>query len=295
MIGSRLQLNFANAAAGITGEINLFRALIASFNALGEDALAHEYHGNKHQVIFNAMRGAGRPIPRCELCDVMIIQYSAGNANTARVTFNQVKVTNNVLGCSRPNTAAAPESFSANLEQWDLLSNRPAIRAATTAYDPPSDLLSAALLPSVGTFGVFYPSGTGFDFAYYIASDLAPLTNNPGKSGTLQWQTSQQIITHPTGHDEITGTCCLWTFGEALDYGLIGTPIWPLLYNTNGDQRMRAWLKEVLSDLRIKNPESSLPDELLSGLELKNARDDREPFSPNTPPSMPRAVILLRT
>jgi len=295
MLGSILQSRFASGAVGKTTEIQLFRELINVFNSLGADSLAHEYHGNKHQVIFNAMRGAGRPTPRCELCDVMIIQYSADNASAARVTFNQAKVTKNALGCSSAAKAVGPDSFSANLEQWDLLANRPTIGTATASFDPPSDLLSAAILPSVGTFGVFYPSGSTFDFAYYIARDLVPLNNNPGRSGTLQWPSSSTIITHPMGYQEITGTCCLLTFGDALEDGLVGTPVWPLLYGAKGSRQMRSWLKEELLKLRRIYPESSLPDELISGLELEGLVDEADFMTRGAPPSSPRAVILVKT
>ncbi|MCH4900584.1 hypothetical protein [Pseudomonas sp. B707] len=295
MTGKALKNAFHKKSAGKKGEIQLFQAFIDAFNSLGANALAKEYHGNKYQVIFDEMRGAGRPTPRCELCDVMIIQYPNGHANAARVTFNQAKVTKNDLGCSPSKAAVVPDSFGANLEQWDLLSNRPTVRNATTTFYPPSNLLSDAILPSVGTFGVFYPLGSSFDFAYYVACGLRPLSNNPGRTGTLQWLAPMNFISRRAGYDEITGTCCLEAFGDALEHGLVGTPVWPLLYGPRGSRPMQQWLRDVLLSLAQENPDSSLPDELLNGLELISIEGERDHLLRDNAPSTPRAVILVKT
>ncbi|WP_205884493.1 hypothetical protein [Pseudomonas kribbensis] len=224
----------------------------------------------------------------------MIIQYPDGDANSARVTFNQAKVTKNDLGCGRAKTTVGFESFSANLEQWDLLANRPPIRNATTKFYPPINLLSDAILNSVGTFGVFYPSGSSFNFAYYVASGLQPLTNHYSRSGTLQWLAPSHWVIEKDGFEEITGTCCLETFGDALELGLVGTPVWPLLHGKNGLQ-MREWLREALLLLAEENPDSSLPEELLNGLELGTMERRLDPMFPDTAPALPRAVILVKT
>ncbi len=293
--GLKLKRAFFNESKGKIGEIALFQAFIRAFNVLGSDALAKEYHGSRYQVTFNAARGAGRPTPRCELCDVMIVHYPANNASAARITFNQAKVTTNALGCSRSSIAAGRESFRANLEQWDLLSNRPSINPATKTFNPPIDLLSGAILPSVGTFGVFYPSGASFDFAYFVASELTPLTNGYRRSGTLQWAAPLNVTRSIAGHEEVTGTCCLLTFGDALEQSQIGTPITPLLYGAAGSAQMRGWLTRVLLSLRREHPDSQLPDELLSGLELRSVAEARNPIIHAGEPSPPRAVILVRT
>jgi hypothetical protein len=93
MTGKELQRAFRRESLGAHGEIQLFRAFIRAFNAMGPDALAKEYHGSRYQVTFKEGRGVGRPTPRCELCDVMIIHYPADNPSAARITFNQAKVT----------------------------------------------------------------------------------------------------------------------------------------------------------------------------------------------------------
>lgn len=287
MIGLTLQNAFRIESLGARGEIALFRAFIRAFNSLGSNALAQEYHGNRYQVKFSANRGSGRPVPRCELCDVMIIHYPAGNPREARVTFNQAKVSSNPLQCAP--AVFAPYKFRANLEQWDLLSNRPSI-STTAKINLPADLLSSALLPSVGTFGVFYPKGKEFDFAYFVANELSPLKNNYKPSGTLQWKTQLGQVRKIGHYDEITATCCMYTFGQSLELGLIGTPLQQVLYHSTGSTEMRIWLGSILSSLQEMHPDSDLPNELVEGFELT-----REEPSRIVGPSTPRAVVLVRT
>lgn len=288
MIGLILQKVFHNESLNARGEIALFRAFIRTFNYLAPNALAHEYHGNRYQVTFTAMRGAGRKRPRCELCDVMIIHYPEGNPRAARVTFNQAKVSSNPLQCSK--AVFAPYKFHANLEQWDLLSNRPLIRATTAKINLPANLLSGALLPSVGSFGVFYPSGQGFDFAYFVANGLIPLNNNNSSSGTLQWKTQLGDVREINNYKEITATCCMNTFVESLESGLIGTPLQQVLNASTEAAEPRIWFRSMLFSLQEMYPDSTLPNELLEGFEL-----NLDEPSKNVELSTPRAVILVKT
>jgi hypothetical protein len=297
MIGIKLQKAFLKEAKGSKGEIKLFQAFIRAFNALGTDALAKEYHGNRYQVTFNASRRVGRLTPRCELCDVMIINYPAGYPSAARITFNQAKVTDNALACHKIFSAAAPYRFRANLEQWDLLANRPSISSASKYFYPPSTLLSHANLPSVGTFGVFYPVGTSFDFAYFVADGLTPLHNHASSAGTLQWKTPLQQVRIINKQTEMTGTGCLHQFGDALDHNLIGTPISTLMFGSSGNDtaQMRAWLAKVLMSLQREHPESSLPEELINAFDLRNEPERPENQRSKNTLSLPRAVILVRS
>ncbi|AZF16291.1 hypothetical protein [Pseudomonas sp. R3-18-08] len=297
MIGSKLQQAFLTTSLGLKKEVDLFRAFISAFNALGTDALAKEYHGNRYQVTFSNGRGAGRTFPRCELCDVMIINYPVGDPSAARITFNQAKVTDTALRCHQVFSKMAPYSFRANLEQWDLLSNRPYISSASRFFYPPSNLLSDALLPSVGTFGVFYPVGTSFDFAYLVADGLAARNNNASRSGTLLWETPLLQLRVVGTHGEITGACCLRQFGDALEQNLIGTPISTLISGSSGHgaAQMRAWLHEVLLSLQREHPDSTLPEELLNGLQL--GQDEGQDTTKKRPQSLslPRAIVLTRS
>ncbi len=295
MIGTKLQTAFRKNSKGARGEIALFRAFIRAFGALGGEALAKEYHGSRYQVTFDEGRGAGRAVPRCELCDVMIVSYPKGDPWAARVTFNQAKVASSAFDCSWSPSSHAPYRFRANLEQWDLLSNRPAISPATATFSPPSGLLKDALLPSVGSFGVFYPSAGGFEFAYFVANALTPLKNSHGRSGTLKWNSPISKIRKVGSHDEVLGTCCLKYFGKSIEKGYIGTPLTLLLNGTSGGEKNRAWVTQVLVSLRNEFPESTLPSELLEGLELLVRDGDEHGSLVSGGYSTPRAVVLIRT
>jgi hypothetical protein len=204
-LGSWLRSSFHAASNGKRGEIDLFRALLQTFR-IRKDALVEEFHGAKSHVIFDAKRGAGRPKPRCELADLLLIAYRASEPRSARLTWLQAKVTDSDLSCRR--SMSSPPSFTGNLEQWDLLANRPLVRGPNRTFQPPDNLLSAAALPSVGSFGVFYPVGAGFEMAYFVADCLRPRQNNPSSSGTLQFLGPGPIRTvGPLC--EVTSTCCL--------------------------------------------------------------------------------------
>lgn len=295
MIGTKLKTEFQKKSKGARGEVALFRAFISAFDSLGSEALAKEYHGNRYQVTFVEGRGAGRPVPRCELCDVMIVSYPKGKPWAARVTFNQAKVAMSAFACSWSLTSHGPYRFRANLEQWDLLSNRPSINPATATFSPPSGLLKDALLPSVGSFGVFYPLARGFEFAYFVADALTPLNNSHSRSGTLQWDTPIFTRRRVGSHDEVLGTCCLQYFGDAIQGGYIGTPLIQLVSGAPGNQQNRAWIKRILVSLGSEHPESSLPSELLEGLELRAELDDERRALVSGGYSSPRAVVLIRT
>jgi hypothetical protein len=303
--GPELYHHFLNFSNGQRREIGLFRALIDSFSAFNENALAREYHGAKYQVIFQENRGAGRSHPRCELCDFLLIYYPFGNPAAARLTWNQAKVTNKSFCRGTTRTRMAPRgffpvchfqsnsslSFKANLEQWDLLSNRPLIRGATANFNPPSNLLEAAVLPSAGSFGVFYPVNGHFDLFFFVAETLVPLNNNPGRSGTIHPSVPIHLIREIQNYDEITSTCCLKLFGEALDRNLIGTPLSELLVQQADREEIRNWLSNILITLRGEYPDSELPNELLRAFDLPLDTD----FDSSASTSPARATVLFRT
>ena len=294
MIGVSLQAAFRAESVGASGEVALFRAFIRAFDALNGEALAKEYHGTRYQVTFSEGRGAGRSVPRCELCDVMIISYPKGHPWAARVTFNQAKVAKSPFQCSWSPSTDGPYRFRANLEQWDLLSNRPPIKSATATFNPPPGLLQNALLSSVGSFGVFYPVSHGYECAYFVADVLVPLTNGVSRSGTLQWSTELLTPRTVAGHEEILGTCCLEYFGNAIQAGRVGTPLAQLMNSGTGSEKARTWITQILASLRHEYPESELPDELLEGLELR-VEDERASVAITAGNYSPRAVVLIRT
>ena len=285
-LGTDLQCKFQILSTGKKGEVSLFRALIEAFNSLGPNTLAREFHGQRHQVTFQQCRGAGRDRPRCEICDLLIIQYPDKKPENARLTFNQAKVTlNPILGGKNSG------KFSANLEQWDLLANRPIISPATTTFNPPDHLLSGALLPSVGSFGVFYPKNGSYDFAYFIAELLHPVKNNASRSGTLKWIHRINKCRNIKGYPEMVGASCLKTFGFALQQGVVGTPVKHYLNQSSGAKKFVGWLEKILIDLREISPNSNIPVELIEAFKLRNKYEEYR----GGDDSVIRAVVIFKT
>lgn len=82
----------------------------------------------------------------------------------------------------------------------------------------------------------------------------------------------------------------MYTFGQSLERGLIGTPLQQVLYGSTGATEMRIWLGNILSSLQEMHPESDLPNELVEGFELTLEEPSRK-----VELSAPRAVVLVRT
>jgi hypothetical protein len=116
-------------------------------------------------------------------------------------------------------------AFSANLEQWFLLSSRPTI-SGIGAFTPPFDLLSNALLPSVGSFAFFYKDGAGeFQTYYATANHLYPSTKTfPKRYGKLQ-AAGRCMVVCKSGYAECLAACGNKSFAESLYRLEIGTPM----------------------------------------------------------------------
>lgn len=241
-------MNFANAfdadfRATTTGysqnEIPLFRALRSSILGVGNNFHVEEYHGNSHQVRFSGNGSDARNAARCELSDLAILVYSQ-SARTVRLTFLQAKSErvrfSNVCG----------HQFYANLEQWFLLSQRPQI-SGVGKFSLPIDLLSGAILPSVGTFSFFYKDSHG-DFQIYFATAdyLVPTKKYPSQYGKVK-AIGPCHIRNISGHDECAAACGNIAFAQALYRMQIGTPIMPT--PTNNNLTTRNWLASNLVSL----------------------------------------------
>ena len=136
-------ISFQNLTAGFAHkEVPLFRAMHSALINLSSSFDVEEYHGSANQVKFTGNGSYSRIEARCELSDLMIISFSS-ITRSVRLTYLQAKSERAVLStvCGR--------EFSANLEQWFLLEQRPIITGVGNFY-PPDDLLSSDLLSSVG-------------------------------------------------------------------------------------------------------------------------------------------------
>jgi hypothetical protein len=252
--------------------VQQFRALMRSFRSLNQSFKLEEFHGMKHQVVFNGKGTWGRPSARCEISDLLIVSYKTKPRFEARATLLQAKKSNeNHSGiCSSWPSNVAQTSFKANLEQWDLLSRRPDV-LPYPPFECKPDILSGAILPSVGSIGVFHKvRGTQYDFFYMSADMTEPLSSPTRKHAKLKTKTGNLMRTI-NGYDECVFTCCLSTFAEALYNLKIGTPIQKYNPVDIKDERyrnsFRGWLKSVLySHLEMTNNDSELARELLEYL-----------------------------
>lgn len=234
-------------------EIPLFRACQKTFLSLSKQFAIEEYHGSKAQVLFSGQGSWGRQKARCELADLMIVSFCQKPNISIRLTFLQAKSERKKVDFSAP-------TFKANLEQWDLLSRRPIIRGHGK-FDPPPNLLSDALLPSVGTFGFFYQHNNSYQIYYSSANNLVPPKSPSQKHSKLsvQWVFPCQVpcmqrlcikkclMMHPKNNfAEIISAPCNIGFAYGLAANLIGTPI---EITSGASQDSRNWLKRVLNGL----------------------------------------------
>ena len=195
-----------------------------------------------------------RPRARCELCDVLLVVYSTNGGFGARVTFLQAKLSRETHATGLAASAGLIErqEFKANFEQWNLLCSRPPL-LATTVFDPPPDLLSGALLPSVGTFGIFHQLPHSPVDLFYVSADcLAPASTPPGPDTRLG-----RLITKHGGAarravgswDEVTYCPNVFQFAQALYDLSIGTPV---VFAASGGARTEFqphynWVRGVLA------------------------------------------------
>jgi hypothetical protein len=270
---SKLNLNFSNFTKGIaTKELPLFRALIKSFNCF-PGSFSKELHGRCSQVKFKRKRKVGRKKVQCELADLLLIVVPKIKPENARLTFIQAKVTKKSrFHCS------SPAKFKGNLEQWDLLGNRPLISGAYSNFNPPADLLSSAPVNSIGSFGVFYKTRRNglHDLAYYSADVLHPLNNNQSKNGTLISHSKYQKIRTVNKIKEVESVCCLDLLARKLDMGIVGCPIKQLIMSGNPkpNPKKKEWLGGIFSTIEKKIPEASkVLKSVTEKLELSSGSD----------------------
>lgn len=254
-------------------EVQQFRALMKSFASLGGPFKVEEFHGMKHQIVFNGKGSWGRPSARCEISDLLIVAYRSKPYFQARATLLQAKKSNEKHSnlCDDWPNSIPVTNFKANLEQWDLLSRRPNV-LPYPPFDCHPEILSGAILPSVGSIGVFHKrSGKVYDFFYMSADLSAPLSSPTRKFAKLKTLPGTRLR-HMHGYDECTFACCMPTFASSLYDLEIGTPIEPNNTVNEKDARyrnnFRGWLRTVLfSHLEMTNNDSALARELLEYLE----------------------------
>lgn len=269
-------------------EVQQFRALKRSFESLKGSYKIEEFHGMKHQVIFKGKGSWGRNPARCEISDLLIITYQKKSGFSARATFLQAKrstATHKDL-CKYWPKSSAPVKFKANLEQWDLLSRRPRVLGHSSFKCHP-EILSGAILPSIGSIGVFHKIGLNhYDF-FYLSADIAnPLSSSPKQKHASLQVKSINNARIKKGYKERLFACCITTFANSLYDMEIGTPIHDEVGITNKDKQyrniFRGWLKSVItSHLEPNTSDNPISSELIENLE-----SDYTEFSMKNPPEL---------
>jgi len=258
---------FKSQTAGLSPkEIPLFRALHRALVAAGTRLAVEEYHGTSYQVGFSGNGSYARVHARCELSDLLIIVFTR-NPPAARITYLQAKSERRMF------PSPCRHSFSANLEQWFLLRNRPPI-AGFGNFAPPADLLSSAILPSVGSFGFFYRTHNGLYEIYYAsAAQLQPPTTYSQRYGSLVPVGGCGVII-ASGHLECVAACGSVPFAESLYRLEIGTPIDPSISRAAST---RSWLTGNLRKIQQATPtiggRREIVDELVSLLRAEDTPD----------------------
>ncbi len=233
-LGQAFAQKFAANTAGLgKGEIVLFRALQNTLLAIAHppQLVVEEYHGGAHQVRFSGTGTYARGNARCELSDLMVIAYDRQTKN-ARLSYIQAK---SERGVSANASGISGKLLSANLEQWYLLGTRPAI-TGVGSFNPPADLLSSALLHSIGAFAFFLHGSANVDIYYATAAFLqVPLQYNSRYGKLAATADACRCGPYPE---------CLSVYGNvefgALLFGLmIGTPI---LSNGQSAAPIGTWL-----------------------------------------------------
>jgi hypothetical protein len=254
-------------------EIPLFRALVRAIMSLSSRFRIEEYHGSQHQVMFLGVAPWCRKTPRCEISDLLIVTYRRYPSVAIRMTFLQAKRTIRLLSlCPEYPSFRSSAVFRANLEQWDLLARRPSI-LGVPPFDPPSNLLRDAILPSVGSFCVFHKTHSDQPSFIYASADMLKPVGQPSRKHWRVETLPDDSVRQTAGHDEAILACCPGIFGLQLYLGHIGTPLEFSNVTSFNDQKWReqarVWLAAVLAT-RIRQSETDAPiaRELIRSLEI---------------------------
>lgn len=295
VFAKQLKSAFAiESGVSVFNEVGQFRALMRAFSSLKPQFYLEEFHGFKRQVYFDTPFQWQRARARCELCDVMFVVYSTNGGLAVRMTLLQAKLSRetHITGLKVHAGMVEPQEFKGNFEQWSLLSSRPPL-IATTVFDPPSRLLSGALLPSVGTFGVFHKAISGPVDLFYVCADClepASLPLGPDtRHGKLKTKDGLSSLRTLGKWDEVTYCSSVFDFAKALYEMKIGTPI---LYEISGGERSEFqphydWVRSILASHR-ESVEGQSP--ILSTL-LESLPERQDAPKPGKVPT----IVVLRT
>ena len=254
-------------------EVCLFTKLQDAFINLKSSNSTYQYaidiiHGHKSHVDFHfnntwvSTTPSGKTVTR-ELADMMFVIYSH-QKHQIRITYMQNK------------RGVSDSKFRADLYQLHLLSQRERITSAKLpdCLFGDRDILSNAILSSVGSYGVFYKYTKCVEMSYYPACLISPC-NPVGQSVArmAKYDTSNYGAKHViNGHIECLGTPVLSNFGDSLISMQIGTPI-------NSDMTAHRKLIKFLS----KNVSGFMQGSLSKEYSDYIYDDNRDSWTPNIP------------
>lgn len=256
--GMRLQDNFQSNAKERMCEVELFKCLIDSFKNTHGKNKVYNFHGKTHQVRFNSKGG---DVLERELCDLAIISYSVIKRDV-RITFLQNKKQLDYL---------KTRTFSVDIGQLDLLSNRPDIFKVNNSFNPHTKLLSEALLASIGTYGVFYSERSKVHMYYSIAELLEKVTPNAkGKNLKVKSKAINNcvrlVFTNYGLFDELEACETISDFGEGLLQMKIGSPM--QFFSDKGKAVIFSWITSINRLNEENNVLADLLDTLVSYNEI---------------------------
>ena len=224
-IKNRLQ-STAPTRKGNLSELHLFSEMMQAFHDYYNAAvIIDETH---HKLVdFDTIDPYTGVVTRKtkEISDLHIITYSP-KRHIARETYLQAKV-------ARANDGVQPNgnfTFHGDWFQYDLLSRRPLVypssKGSTYKRSWCNTFLRDAILPSIGSYGIFYRDINGvIDFAYQPA-DLLQLTSLQGRHcGFYNMQTGISHIGHSKGIPDLYYTSNVDDFENAVINNLVGSPL----------------------------------------------------------------------
>lgn len=261
-LANNFDMLFTKKTRGMSGyEIPIFRAMKDALIGVSNNSDVEEYHGTSKQVRFSGDNINARSNARCELSDLMIIVCSP-KSKDVRLTYLQAKSERTKVNPS------FYSQFHANFEQWYLLSQRPLINGVGS-FNPPQDLLSNALYPSIGTFAFFYKNMYGnFETFYASANNLKPVNNTKSRQGKVELNDKSSYFSVVNGYKECISSINNYYFAYHLFNLSIGTPI---SSNIAKMKEVRNWLcmnlRGKIENAKTNDDRTSLAEELISILE----------------------------
>ena len=212
---------------GHLSEVNLFRQMMLCFKLYyGATVVIDETH-SRYVGFATTDPLTGQTIQNKtnEISDLHIITYSP-SLRVARETYLQAKVARKGDGFLSDGSF----KFSGDWFQYDLLSRRPHLlrplkkKPYHRLLCNPS-FLSSAILPSVGSYGVFYIDGNNrIDFAYQPANLLRLQPNNTSLC-QLKIDTNLSKYGTPLNIPDLQYSYDADEFEYAVIHNLIGTPL----------------------------------------------------------------------